>query len=102
VPFIKSADIGLQSLVGGPGAAAFTDSPKILQYTYCRLPIVAPAFLAGSRPNMFYYRPEDSQSIRHALLQARHFDRARINVDSVSSWGDLADTLGRNRALATP
>jgi len=99
VPFIKNADIGLQCLVSEPGATAFTDTPKILQYTYCRLPVVAPAFLASPRPNIFYYRPGDPESIRSALLQARRFDRASIDVSSVPSWGELADRLGRNSAL---
>jgi 2-beta-glucuronyltransferase len=98
VPFIKNADIGLQSLVAGPGAAALTDTPKILQYTYCRLPVVAPTFLTGSWPNVFYYRPGDSQSIRKALLQARRLDRGSIDVSRVPSWGELADRLGRNSA----
>lgn len=99
VPYIKSADIGLQPLVGGAGAAALTDTPKMLQYTYCRLPVVAPTFLASPRPHVFYYRPADSESIRGALLQARRFDRATIDASSVPSWGDLADRLGRDSAL---
>ena len=39
-----------------PGAEAFTDSLKVIQYSYCRLPIVRPTFLASSRPNAFLVR----------------------------------------------
>src|SRR5205807_1544408 len=55
VPYLKHADIGLQALVYTPGAECFTDSLKMQQYTYCRLPIVAPAFLRGERAHVFCY-----------------------------------------------
>ncbi len=94
IPYIKYADVGLQTRTGGPGAEALTDSLKVQQYTYCRLPIVAPEFLCSERINVFCYKsPVDESSIYRACLQALHFDRRQIDKRSVPSWEDLATAL---------
>jgi 2-beta-glucuronyltransferase len=90
VPYLQHADIGLQCLEYTPGAEAFTDSLKMFQYTYCRLPIVAPTFLRNDRPHVFYYEPGDDASIQQALLGARDFDRGRISTAGVLTWDELA------------
>jgi 2-beta-glucuronyltransferase len=92
-PYLQHADIGLQCLKYTPGAEAFTDSLKVFQYTYCRLPIVAPAFLKCDRPHVFYYNPSDDVSIRQALLDARSFDRSAISRAEVTTWDSLAARL---------
>lgn len=93
VPFLQHADIGLQTLIYTPGAECFTDSLKMHQYTYCRLPILAPTFLKNPRPHVFYYQPGDDESIRQALLAASRYDRTQIAVDSVLSWDQIASKL---------
>jgi 2-beta-glucuronyltransferase len=95
IPFIKHCDIGLQALAPHDGAEAFTDSLKVIQYTYCRLPILAPSFLRSPRPNFVFYNPGDRASIGRALEEARRFDRGRVDTAEVRSWDDLADQLGR-------
>ncbi|MCE5280378.1 MAG: glucuronosyltransferase [Planctomycetaceae bacterium] len=103
VPYIRHADIGLHTLAHVPGAECFTNSLKVMQYCYCRLPIVAPEFLRTPRRNMFYYRPGDAESIAHALRQARAFDRAAYTRDDILSWTDLASLLaGETTSAATP
>ncbi len=89
IPYLRYADIGLQSLEYWPGAECFTDSLKMQQYTYCRLPIVAPTFLRTAQPHVFYYEPGDDESIRGALLAASRFDRAKVPHEQVGSWSDL-------------
>jgi len=93
VPYLQHADIGLQALTYTPGAEWFTDSLKMFQYTYCRLPIVAPRYLQHDRPHVYYYDPGDDASIRQALLAARGHDRGQIVTASVLSWDDLASKL---------
>jgi len=90
IPYLQHADIGLQNLTYTPGAEWFTDSLKMFQYTYCRLPIVAPSFLRNARPHVFYYEPGDEPSIRAALLAASAYERTQITTDSVLSWDDVA------------
>lgn len=93
VPYLKHADIGLQARSYSPGAECLTDSLKMHQYTYCRLPIVAPAFLRHDRPHVFYYEPGDDASIRSAVVDALGYERGRIATASVLSWDDIAGTL---------
>jgi 2-beta-glucuronyltransferase len=93
VPYLQHADVGLSTLRYRPGAESFTDSLKVIQYTYCRLPIVAPDFLGSSRTNVFTYRPGDRDSISAALAAARAFDRSTVNRSSIVSWDELAREL---------
>ena len=93
IPYLQHGDIGLQILAYSPGAESFTDSLKMSQYTYCKLPIVAPDFLRSSRPHAFYYRPGDTASIREALTAARTYDRSAIDVSQIRSWSELANEL---------
>jgi 2-beta-glucuronyltransferase len=93
IPYLQHADIGLQNLVYKPGAESFTDSLKMHQYTYCRLPIVAPHFLQSARRHVFYYLPGDDATIRQALMDAAGFDRSRISPDEVWSWDEMVAGL---------
>lgn len=93
VPYLRHADIGLQNLTYRPGAEWFSDSLKIFQYTYCRLPIVATSYMRQARPHVSYYEPGDPESIRQALLAASRYDRAQISTADVLSWDDVASKL---------
>ena len=70
----------------------------VIQYTYCRLAILAPSFLRSPRPNFVLYIPGDRASIGSALEEARRFDRGRVDTAGIRSWDDLADQLGRGAA----
>jgi 2-beta-glucuronyltransferase len=96
IPYLRHADIGLQNLRYTPGAECFTDSLKMIQYTYCKLPIVAPGFLKQDRQHVFYYEPGDDASIRQAMLAAHRFDRTQISTASILSWDDLCEILAGN------
>ena len=98
--FLKHADIGLQTLEYREGAESFTDSVKVIQYTYCRLPVVAPGFLRSPRTNVFYYNPGGDESIRQAMEAARHFDRTTIDPAGCGSWDDLAAKLAGPRGIS--
>jgi 2-beta-glucuronyltransferase len=89
IPYLRHADIGLQTLEYVPGAECFTDSLKMQQYTYCRLPIVAPTYLRSDRPHLFCYEPGDDASIRQALQGAAEFDRELVPWRDVTRWDDL-------------
>jgi 2-beta-glucuronyltransferase len=94
IPYLKHADIGLSTLQTSQQAiASFTDSLKIIQYTYCGLPIVVPEPLRSSRPNIFCYVPHDVVSIQEALRAARAFDRRKVVIDDILSWDEIAQEL---------
>ena len=94
---------GLHTLAYSNGAEAFTDSLKVMQYTYLGLPIVAPEFLRSDRPHLFCYQPEDPASIRTALDGALQYDRSQVPRRSVRSWEELAQALYPDlNAVSTP
>jgi len=93
VPYVKYADAGLHIIVYSSGAESFTDSLKVQQYTYCRLPIVLPEFLRSSRTNLFCYSPGDDESIRQALASAEAFDRRKTDTANIRTWRELAEVL---------
>lgn len=93
VPYIKHANIGLHTLAYSFGAESFTDSLKVIQFTYCSLPIVAPEFLKGNREHAFYYRPGDDNSIREAINNALNCNRSQIINDDILSWDEITPSL---------
>jgi 2-beta-glucuronyltransferase len=93
IPYIKHADVGLHTLSYKIGAESFTDSLKVIQYTYCKLPIIAPNYLQTNRKNMFYYKPGEPESIKKAILDAILFDRANVSLEGINSWDELAMKL---------
>jgi 2-beta-glucuronyltransferase len=102
VPYLQHADVGMQMLTPIAGVEVFSDSLKMQQYTYCRLPIVAPAALASPRPHVIAYQPDNDCSIRAAFEAALAFDRRRVPRDSVLSWDVLASLLAGPVAGALP
>ena len=93
VPYIQHADVGLQNRISDHGLASLSDSLKVLQYTYCKLPIVAPVGLQSSRKNFVYYVPGDEDSIMAALERAVEYDRRSIDSSNIHSWDELAELL---------
>jgi 2-beta-glucuronyltransferase len=100
VPYLKHADIGLHTPTYDPGVESRADSLKVIQYTYCRLPIVVPEYLQSARPHVFPYRSGDDESIRASLVAAADCDRARIRADGISSWDEVAALLSEGEGVA--
>jgi 2-beta-glucuronyltransferase len=92
VPYFQHGDIGLAPYIYRPGAETLADSSlKLMQYTYCRLPAVAPHFATRpDRPHIFGYQPGDRASITAALQAAQSFDRQRVPQGEVRSWVAIA------------
>lgn len=94
IKYIKFADIGLHTLYSSEkDCDSFTDSLKVLQYTYNNLPVIAPNFLKSFRKNMFYYIPGEKQSIEEAFHKAMLYDRKSQNDCIIQSWDELAHSL---------
>jgi 2-beta-glucuronyltransferase len=65
------------------------DSLKVLQYTYCKLPIIAPSVIpAYHRKNFFYYNYYREDTIKSCIIEALGFNKEKFNIE-VNSWGDL-------------
>lgn len=96
VPYIKYADIGLAPYRPAPGVEYISQSSlKLKQYTYARLPILAPAFAGGVYPNIVPYDPHQLDSMSPALTRAAALDHSAIVNSDIQSWPQIAqDFIG--------
>jgi 2-beta-glucuronyltransferase len=94
IGFIKFADIGIAPYRPKPDADYLSQSSlKMIQYSYCRLPIVAPNFAAAGRRHVLAYDPASPDSIRAAFAAATTFDRNSINSSDVLDWDEKTARL---------
>ncbi|MCX8999627.1 glycosyltransferase [Rhizobiaceae bacterium BDR2-2] len=92
--YIRHADIGIAPYRNAPGADYLSQSSlKMIQYTYCRLPIVAPIFAAAGRPHVLAYEPDNQASILAAFNAAKIYDRLSIDTSQAVTWQEMAVRL---------
>ncbi|WDS37717.1 hypothetical protein [Pseudoxanthomonas sp.] len=93
VPYIQHADAGVAPYRPAINADYLSQSSmKMTQYTYCRLPIVAPDFAARST-HMSAYVPGMPDSIVAALRRALTYDRSSIDNNQVLDWDDVTQLM---------
>jgi 2-beta-glucuronyltransferase len=91
VPYLQHATFGL--LLFPPGYASLGQGNKVAQYSYCRLPVVASAQLEGDRPNLCFFEPGDTESLRHALERAEQMPHSPAFAEGLMSAEELAAAL---------
>ncbi|SEL62715.1 2-beta-glucuronyltransferase [Pseudoxanthomonas sp. GM95] len=100
-PYIQHADAGIAPYRPAPNADYLSQSSmKMIQYTYCRLPIIAPDFAARSA-HMAAYVPGSEDSIVAALRNALSHDRDSIDNSQVLDWEGVTLHMLAH-AIATP
>lgn len=94
IPYIKYADIGLAPYRPAISADYLSQSSmKMIQYTYCQLPILAPNFAATGRAHVCGYDSADTNSLMCAMERAITYDRSTIDTSSVMGWAETVDCL---------
>jgi 2-beta-glucuronyltransferase len=91
VAYLQHATFGL--LFFPPGYASLGQGNKVAQYSYCRLPIVAPAHLGAERPNLCLFEPNDAESLRRALTEAEEMPHSAAFAEGIMSAEELAAVL---------
>jgi 2-beta-glucuronyltransferase len=93
--YIQHANIGLAPYKTAPNCEYLSQSSlKMIQYTYCQLPIVAPNFAAQGRPHVLAYETsEKPEGVIAAFNCAINFDRASVNATNVLSWGEMFENM---------
>lgn len=100
VPYLRHATFGL--LLFPPGYGSLGQGNKIAQYSYCRLPIVAPAHLEVDRANVCVFEPGDRESLGRALAEAERMPHSPTFAEGITSAEELAAVLaGDPRAPGT-
>lgn len=94
VNYIKFADIGVAPYLESGNAEYLSQSSlKLIQYTYCRLPIVAPVFAATGRDHVQGYAPDNEASLQAAFEKAVSYDRTTIDTATALSWEEKTEAL---------
>jgi 2-beta-glucuronyltransferase len=95
VKYIKFADIGLANRSYFKGAESLTDSLKILQYSYCNIPYVAPEFLKSRRENGFFYLTGDKRTMIEAVQKALLYKNTNIKSKNniVNTWEEFVHDM---------
>ena len=91
VPYLRHATFGL--LFFPPGYGSLGQGNKVAQYSYCRLPIVAPSDLRADRPNVIAFERGDADSLRRALEEAERMPHSPAFAEGITSSEELAATL---------
>jgi 2-beta-glucuronyltransferase len=97
VPYLQHATFGL--LLFPPGYASLGQGNKVAQYSYCRLPIVAPSHLDAERANLCLFEHGDTESLRRALEQAEQMPHSPEFAEGITSAEELAATLAGEAPL---
>ena len=93
IPYIRHADIGLHTLRYSNSLASYSDSLKVIQYTWCRLPIIAPDTIPSGRLHTSFYRYDDSESIDRAIQESLRLDRSTIDRNGIYDWNELTSHI---------
>lgn len=94
IPYLKHADVALAPYNNKAGAEYLSESSlKMVQYTYCQLPIIAPDFAAKGRDHVISYDTDTARTPVLAFDKAMHYDKARIDRSQVMGWEDVVDKM---------
>ncbi|MGE0652096.1 MAG: hypothetical protein AB7P12_10140 [Alphaproteobacteria bacterium] len=92
--FMVHADLGIAPYLDHPDDHYLCDSSlKLVQYTYARLPILAPHFCKGGRDHLKGYTPGNEQSIIRAIEEALRVNPQTIDRSTVFDWNEVAETM---------
>jgi 2-beta-glucuronyltransferase len=90
VPYIIHADVGAFVPMDIPQFHYLAEaSNKLLQYTYCRLPIVAPNFATSNKTHIFGYDTRKPETIVEALRRALESDHSIVDTTGVHDWSSI-------------
>jgi len=90
--FLKFADIGIQIRNFTEGIEVLEKSLKIIQYSYCKLPIISPKYLGLKGPNNFSYN-NNYKSIKSAIKKSLSFNRSNYDNTWVKDWDTVLDNI---------
>lgn len=94
VPYLKYADAGLAPYRQADSAEYLPGSSlRMILYTFCHLPILAPFYAVGERAHVCGYQPGDAASLREAFAKVIRYDRGSIDASEELSWDDVLEQI---------
>ncbi|MGG0307056.1 hypothetical protein ABEY43_13020 [Priestia megaterium] len=93
IKYVKNADFGLANRTYEVGSESLTDTLKILQYSYCNIPVIAPSYLKTQRENTFYYNIEKLDNVKEVFDKAEKYSKRELpqfDTNTILSWHEVA------------
>ena len=91
-PYIRHADFGIAPYCYSDGNAYLAESSlKLLQYSYCGLPIILPDTIATTRGNEVYYRASGESDWRGVIERALAVRHPFGGSEEIPSWRTVAE-----------
>jgi 2-beta-glucuronyltransferase len=99
--YIVHADLGIAPYLDRAELRYLAESSlKLVQYTYARLPILAPHFCKNGQDHVKGYDPGDEASIIAAVEQACKVDRNAIDRSEILNWQEIVTKMLADLGLA--
>jgi len=92
IPFIKYADICMQTLIKFPQCETFERTLKFTQYSFFKKPILSPEYMKINEINSFNYKLTND-SIDKAIKDGLDFKHENFDISWIRSWTEIADDL---------
>ena len=92
IPYLKFADVGLQIRSNSKGIETLEKSLKFIQYTYLKLPIIAPNYMKLTDAHIYSYE-HTKASIENAINQALSFNNKFVDSSMIMSWDEIATEM---------
>ena len=90
VPYIKYADIGLQ-FIKHKSIKEYGDSLKVLQYTYCNLPIIAPEGILTKRENFIFFDQNNYTTLKDIFNKISPIKKELSK--QIDDWATVANRI---------
>ncbi len=103
VPYLRHADFGIAPYDMRPEDAYLAEtSLKLLQYAYCRLPVLLPGLIPDQRGNLIGYKIGSETDWPGKVQQALSMPKSERFQDGILSWNDVASQLADLALSAKP
>lgn len=95
VPYLQHADVGIAPYRMAPQMDYLCQSSlKLVQYAYCGLPIVAPAFASNGQSYIYTYTNKNKDELLQAFRAASERGRGPVRAD-ILDWDAVVDGMAR-------
>jgi 2-beta-glucuronyltransferase len=98
IPYLRHADVGFAPYIFRPGCEYLAHtSNKVMQYTFCRKPVLLPHFVPNNASHIVPYRPHDATDAARAMARAREIPAKSIDASWIRPWSCVQQAIEARR-----
>lgn len=100
IPYIQHCDAGLAPYLPTPGAEYLSQtSNKLMQFTYCRKPVLVPSFIPSHAHHIVSYDARSSDDYPRQVSRAFSIGSADIDNGGICTWDDVRKALEQDEGV---